>query len=51
VRTTSETLMLVLSRQTFLQALHADLALSARVEEIANARAARDVQPQAVPTQ
>jgi CRP-like cAMP-binding protein len=51
VRTTSETLMLVLSRQTFLQALHADLALSARVEEIANARAARDVQPQAVPAQ
>jgi CRP-like cAMP-binding protein len=38
VRTTSDTLVLVLGREVFLQALHADLALSARVEEIAASR-------------
>lgn len=39
VRTTTDTLVLVLGREVFLQALHADLALSARVEEIAASRA------------
>jgi len=39
VRTTVDTLVLVLSREVFLQALQADLALSARVEEIAASRA------------
>ncbi len=38
VRTTTDTLMLVLGRDVFLQALHADLSLSARVEQIAVAR-------------
>ena len=38
VRTTTDTLVLVLGRDVFLQALHADLALSARVEQIAAAR-------------
>lgn len=38
VRTTVDTLVLVLGRETFLQALQADLALSAKVEEIAAAR-------------
>ncbi len=38
VRTTTETLLLVLSREVFLRALHADLSLSARVEQIAQAR-------------
>ncbi|MFO0599066.1 MAG: cyclic nucleotide-binding domain-containing protein [Myxococcaceae bacterium] len=38
VRTTADTLLLVLGRETFLQALQADLALSGRVEEIAAAR-------------
>lgn len=39
VRTTTDTLVLVLGREVFLQALHADLSLSARVEQIAQARA------------
>ena len=39
VRTTQDTLVLVLGREVFLQALHADLSLSARVEQIAQARA------------
>jgi cAMP-dependent protein kinase regulator len=39
VRTTTDTLVLVLSREVFLQALQADLALSSRVEEIAASRA------------
>ena len=39
VRTTADTLVLVLGRDVFLQALHADLLLSARVEQIAQARA------------
>ena len=38
VRTTTDTLMLVLGRDVFLQALHADLSLSARVEQIAAGR-------------
>jgi CRP-like cAMP-binding protein len=38
VRTTSDTLLLVLGREVFLSALQADLSLSARVEEIAAAR-------------
>ena len=38
VRTTTDTLMLVLGRDVFLQALHADLSLSVRVEQIAAAR-------------
>lgn len=38
VRTTVDTLMLVLGRDVFLQALHADLSLSARVEQIAASR-------------
>ncbi|MFZ5438950.1 MAG: cyclic nucleotide-binding domain-containing protein [Myxococcota bacterium] len=38
VRTTSDTLLLVLGREVFLQALQADLSLSARVEEIAASR-------------
>lgn len=42
VRTTSDTLVLVLGREVFLQALQADLALSSRVEEIARARAPGD---------
>ena len=40
VRTTADTLVLVLDREVFLHALHADLALSARVEQIAAARSA-----------
>lgn len=38
VRTTSDTLMLVLGRDVFLQALHADLSLATRVEQIAASR-------------
>lgn len=38
VRTTTETLLLVLSREVFLAALHADLSLSERVEAIAASR-------------
>ena len=38
VRTLTETLLLVLSRDVFLKALHADLSLSARVEQIVEAR-------------
>lgn len=38
VRTTTDTLVLVLGRDVFLQALRADLALSSRVEEIAASR-------------
>ncbi|MEW6431303.1 MAG: cyclic nucleotide-binding domain-containing protein [Myxococcota bacterium] len=50
VRTTEDTLVLVLGRETFLQALQADLALSAKVEEIAAAREANPVAPVARPT-
>ncbi|GMU58928.1 MAG: hypothetical protein AMXMBFR34_06910 [Myxococcaceae bacterium] len=39
VRTLTDTLVLVLGRDVFLQALQADLALSARVEEMAASRA------------
>jgi CRP-like cAMP-binding protein len=42
VRTTTETLLLVLSREVFLRALHADLSLSARVEQIAQSRLGSD---------
>lgn len=38
VRTTTDTLMLVLGRDVFLQALHADLSLATRVEQIAASR-------------
>ncbi|MBL8953753.1 MAG: cyclic nucleotide-binding domain-containing protein [Myxococcaceae bacterium] len=38
VRTTVDTLLLVLSREVFLSALHADLSLSERVEAIAASR-------------
>lgn len=50
VRTTSDTLMLVLARDTFLQALHADLSLSARVEQIAASRATNE-NPALVPAE
>lgn len=50
VRTTVDTLVLVLGRETFLQALQADLALSAKVEEIAAAREANPAAPVAKPT-
>ncbi len=40
VRTTTDSLLLVLSREVFLRALQADLSLSARVEQIADARGA-----------
>ena len=39
VRTTADSLVLVLGRDVFLSALHADLTLSARVEQIAATRA------------
>jgi ATP-binding cassette subfamily B protein len=39
VRTTVDSLVLVLSREVFLSALHADLTLSQRVEQIAASRA------------
>jgi CRP-like cAMP-binding protein len=39
VRTTQDSLVLVLSREVFLSALHADLTLSQRVEQIAASRA------------
>lgn len=39
VRTTVDSLVLVLNREVFLQALNADLSLSARVEQIAASRA------------
>ncbi len=42
VRTTADTLLLVLSREVFLRALHADLSLSARVEQSVEARLTRD---------
>jgi CRP-like cAMP-binding protein len=42
VRTTTETLVLVLERDVFLSALQADLALSTRVEAIAASREASD---------
>ena len=45
VRTTSDTLLLVLSREVFLSALHADLSLSERVEAIA---ASRSTEPKPV---
>jgi CRP-like cAMP-binding protein len=38
VRTTTDTLLLVLSREVFLSALHADLSLSERVEAMAQSR-------------
>ncbi|MBL9038264.1 MAG: cyclic nucleotide-binding domain-containing protein [Archangium sp.] len=41
VRTVSDTLLLVLSRDVFLQALQADLTLSEKVTEVAEARTAR----------
>ena len=43
VRTTADSLVLVLGREVFLQALHADLLLSARVEQIAASRAPSEV--------
>ncbi len=42
VRTTADCLVLALSRDVFLSALHADLTLSARVEQIAATRAPGD---------
>jgi CRP-like cAMP-binding protein len=38
VRTVSDSVLLVLSRQVFLDALHADMSLSAKAEQIAEAR-------------
>ena len=49
VRTTTDTLVLVLDREVFLHALHADLALSARVEQIAAARSATGEIPALAP--
>ncbi|MFZ5470374.1 MAG: cyclic nucleotide-binding domain-containing protein [Myxococcota bacterium] len=45
VRTLTDSLLLVLSRDVFLQALGADLALSARAEEIAEARVSATTEP------
>lgn len=45
VRTLVDTLLLVLSREVFLQALQADLSLSERAQQIATARAAREAAP------
>jgi len=45
VRTVSDSLLLVLSREVFLQALHADLSLSERVEAMAAARQQVPMQP------
>ena len=42
VRTTADSLVLVLGRDVFLAALHADLTLSARVEQIAASRATNE---------
>lgn len=50
VRTTSDTLMLVLGRDVFLQALHADLSLATRVEQIAASRVTGET-PVVVPNQ
>lgn len=46
VRTTVDTLVLVLGRDVFLSALQADLALSAKVEEMAAAREANPAAPE-----
>ena len=49
VKTTAQTLLLVLDREVFLQSLQADLSLSARVEEIVAARTT--TRPEGIPAQ
>jgi CRP-like cAMP-binding protein len=47
VRTLTDSLLLVLSREVFLQALQADLSLSERAEQSARARAEAAAAPKA----
>jgi CRP-like cAMP-binding protein len=50
VRTLTDTLLLVLGRDVFMQALQADLSLSERAEQSARSRAASDAAPGAAPS-